>query len=143
MQEKDLVLVGTNRGLISAFTLSEAILRWQYSVNDEVRSTPSFHQGHIVLGTDGGKVYCFDTEGRMKWMQDIGGAIRSQPLIREGVIYITAYNSKLTAIELSTGNVITRYPSESRIYSSPLFHGGRFYFGTNGGYFHCVEVVSD
>ena len=139
---EDLIVIGTNKGLISAFRLSDGVLKWQYSVNDEVRSTPAAHGDNIVLGTDDGKVYCFNIEGRMKWMQDIGMAVRSKPLLMDGVVYITSYESKLTAIDLSTGNVLAEYPVESRIYSSPLYYDGKIFFGTNGGFFHSVEVVS-
>ncbi|MFO7915925.1 MAG: PQQ-binding-like beta-propeller repeat protein [Candidatus Krumholzibacteriales bacterium] len=140
--EEDLIVVGTIKGLISAFRLSDGVLKWQYAVNDEVRSTPATYGDNIVIGTDDGKVYCFNTAGRMKWMQDIGMAVRSKPLLKDGVVYITSYKSKLTAIDLSTGNVLAEYPTESRIYSSPLYYDGKIFFGTNGGFFHSVEVVS-
>jgi len=140
--EDDLILVGSSKGLVSVFTLSEGKLRWQYSVNDEVRSTPAYSGDNVVVGTDEGKLYCFSRDGRMKWMQDLGGAIRSRPLIRDRIVYITAYNRRMTAIDVSTGNIIAEYDVESQVYSSPLFFGGRIFFGTNAGFLHSVEVVS-
>ncbi len=143
VERKDLLIIGTNRNLISAVSLSEGSLLWQYSVSSEVRSVPSTDGERIIIGTDDGKVYALSLEGRMLWMQGLGQAVRSKPLVSKDRVFITGYNSKLNTIDTMSGNVVDTYQTESRIYSSPLKVGERIFFGTNGGFFHSVEISSN
>jgi len=143
VESEDLLIIGTNKNLISAVSLSEGSLLWQYSVSSQVRGVPSTDGERIIIGTDDGKVYALSLEGRMLWMQGLGQAVRSKPLIFENQILITGYNGKLNAIDKISGNIAGTYRAESRIYSSPLKVGDRIFFGTNGGFFHSVEISSD
>ncbi len=141
LEKENCVVVGTNNKLISAFSLSDGSLLWQYTVSSKVRGTPATDGKRIVIGTDDGKVYSFNMSGRILWMQVIGKAVRSKPLIYGKVIFITGYNTKLTAIDIDSGNIIDTFNVESPIYSSPLYFNDRIFFGSNDGHFHSIDIV--
>ena len=140
IEKRDFVIIGTNNKLISAFSLSDGSLLWQYTVSGMVRGTPATDGEKIIIGTDDGKIYSFSMSGRILWMQDVGNIVRSKPLIYGKVVFITGYNTKLTAIDINSGNIIDTFGVESAIYSSPLYFNGRMYFGSNDGFFHSIDI---
>ena len=140
LEKNNFVIIGTNNKLISAFSLSDGSLLWQYTVSGEVRGTPVTDGKRIIIGTDDGKIYSLSMSGRILWMQGVGNVVRSKPLIYGGLVFITGYNAKLSAIDLNSGNIIDTFGVESAIYSSPMYFNGRIFFGSNGGFFHSIDI---
>ena len=56
------------------------------------------------------------------------------------MIAVTAYNSKLIILSLSDGSVAAEYRADAPIYSSPAYHDGRVFFGSNGGFLHAPAI---
>ena len=56
------------------------------------------------------------------------------------MIAITSYNSKLSILSLSDGSIAAEYRADAPIYSSPAYHDGRIFFGSNGGFLHAPAV---
>jgi outer membrane protein assembly factor BamB len=142
IEGSDLVVLGTGDKYLIGYYLSSGMLKWRYGAGSEVRSSPSVSGGTIVAGTEEGILIALDADGQLKWKSNLGGAIRSKPLIIGDVIAVTAYNAKLSIISISDGSVATEYRADAPIYSSPAYHGGRVFFGTNGGFLHAPEITT-
>ncbi|MDZ7859976.1 MAG: PQQ-binding-like beta-propeller repeat protein [Candidatus Krumholzibacteriota bacterium] len=142
-ENDDLVIIGTNNKLISGFSFSEGSLLWQHNAIGKVRSTPATDGKRVIIGTESGMIYSLNMSGKILWMQDIGRVVRSKPVIHKEVVFITGYNTKLSAIDIKTGNIIDTYSTGSAIYSSPLFFNGKIYFGSNNGLFHSIDITEN
>jgi outer membrane protein assembly factor BamB len=140
LEKNNFVIIGTNNKLISAFSLSDGSLLWQYTVSGEVRGTPATDGKRIIIGTDDGKIYSLSMSGRILWMQGVGNIVRSKPLIYGEFVFITGYNTKLSVININSGNIIDTFGVESTIYSSPLYFNGKIFFGSNDGFFHSIDI---
>ncbi len=140
LEKEDLVVVGTGDRYLIGYSLSRGMLMWRYGAGSEVRSAPVTSGGRIVAGTEDGILIAVDNNGQLLWKKDLGGAIRSKPLILDEMIAVTAYNSKLFILALSDGSVAAEYRADAPIYSSPAYHNGRVFFGSNGGFLHAPVI---
>ncbi len=140
LEKEDLVVVGTGDRYLIGYSLSRGMLMWRYGAGSEVRSAPVTSGGRIVAGTEDGILIAMDNNGQLLWKKDLGGAIRSKPLILGEMIAVTSYSSKLSILSLSDGSVAAEYRADAPIYSSPAYHDGRVFFGSNGGFLHAPVV---
>jgi eukaryotic-like serine/threonine-protein kinase len=140
IEDDDLVIVGTGDSFLLGYSLGDGSLKWRYAAGAEIRSTPVFAEGRVFVGTESGDLIAVDLLGRELWKHNTGGAIRSRPLAVNGVVFVTTYNSRLSAFNAEDGSPVGDYRAESPLYSSPAFHDGRIYFGSNGGFLHAPGV---
>ncbi len=140
LDKEDLVVVGTGDRYLIGYSLSRGMLMWRYGAGSEVRSAPVTSDGRIFAGSEDGILIALDSNGQLLWKKDLGGAIRSKPLILGEMIAVTSYNSKLCILSLSDGSVAAEYRADAPIYSSPAYHDGRVFFGSNGGFLHAPVV---
>ncbi len=142
LEKEDLLIVGTGDRYLIGYSLSRGMLMWRYGAGSEVRSAPVASGGKIVAGTEDGILIALDMNGQLLWKKDIGGAIRSKPLIIGDLIAVTSYNSKLSILSLADGTISAEYRADGPIYSSPAYHDGRVFFGSNGGFLHAPSVTT-
>ncbi len=76
------------------------------------------------------------------WSVSVGGAIRSQPAVSDGVAYFTADDGALYAVDMETGDEVWRHDAADGMSSSPAVAGGLVLAVTNGGRVLAVDVAS-
>lgn len=140
LEDEGLVVVGTGDSYLFGYSLADGSLMWRFAAGSEIRSAPIAAGETVVAGTESGMLFAVDIRGREIWKRSIGEAIRSRPLVVNGVIFITAYDSKLSAFRVTDGSPVGDYRAESPLYSSPAYHAGRIFFGSNGGFLHAPSV---
>ena len=69
-----------------------------------------------------------------------GGSVTSEPLIIDGVVYITACDHNIYAIDLETGKERWRFSSQGPNVSGPYPGKGRIYFGSYDGNLYCLNL---
>ncbi|MDD3641920.1 MAG: PQQ-binding-like beta-propeller repeat protein [Candidatus Krumholzibacteria bacterium] len=141
LEDEDLVIVGSGDSCLFGYSLKDGTLRWRFAAGSEIRSAPASSAGRIFVGTEAGDLVAVDLLGREAWRRNTGAAIRSRPLVVQGVVFVTSYNSKLSAFAVLDGSPLGDYRADSPLYSSPAFHHGRIYFGSNGGFLHAPSVT--
>jgi outer membrane protein assembly factor BamB len=140
VESDDLVVVGTEDSYLLGYSLKDGSLKWRLAAGSKIQSAPAFSKGRIFVGTESGELIAVDTGGQQMWKRNVGGAIRSRPLVVNGVVFVTTYNSMLSAFDAENGHPAGSYRAESPLYSSPAYHDGRIYFGSNGGFLHAPNV---
>lgn len=142
IEKEDLLVIGTGDRYLIGYSLSRGMLMWRYGAGSEVRSAPVLSSGKIVAGTEDGILVAVDLNGQLLWKKDMGEAIRSRPLVIGEMIAVTSYNSKLSILSSADGSILAEYRADGPIYSSPAYHDGRVFFGSNGGFLHAPLVTT-
>ncbi|MBI3367178.1 MAG: PQQ-binding-like beta-propeller repeat protein [Burkholderiales bacterium] len=142
-------------------------VKWSFPTGDRVVSSPAWHDGALIFGSDDGHVYAVDaTSGRQRWAQRTGGPVPSSPAVADGRVYIASYDGRLYALDARNGDVLWKFATEGErrfearglhgqrpraqtfadpfdVYlSSPVVVQGTVFFGSGDGHVYAVDAVS-
>lgn len=118
-----IVIVRTLDGKLFALNGDDGKRLWIYdrtvpSLTLRGTSTPVINNGVVIAGFDGGRLAALELHtGKLMWEARIATAkgrseldrmvdIDSEPLIIEGVIYVTSFQGNMTAVQLETGRIL-------------------------------------
>lgn len=85
----------------------------------------------------------------LEWSRPLPGAQvgglfhteRASPVVHDGVLYLgAAGGNALFALELNSGGLKHEYPSESAVFSAPIFADGGLYFSDSAGYTYRFKI---
>jgi len=68
-----------------------------------------------------------------RWQLKVEGSVRSAPVLRGGLLYVTSVSGFLQAIDVVTGRLKWRFKAPASIHSTPSLSGGRVLFGCGDG----------
>ncbi|HZY44382.1 MAG TPA: serine/threonine-protein kinase, partial [Anaerolineae bacterium] len=68
--------------------------------------------------------------------------IRSTPALNNEVVYVTAYDHNLYALDAGTGKFLWKYPTDGGIAASPLLHDDRVLIGSDDRVVYCINAQS-
>ena len=142
-------------------------LKWSFPTGARVVSSPVWHQGALLFGSDDGHVYAVDAaSGVQRWKAPTGGPVSSTPAVADGRVYALSYDGHLYALAADSGEVLWKFASEgerrfearglhgqqprSQVFadpydvylSSPLVAQGNVYFGSGDGHVYAVDAAS-
>ncbi len=137
---EDLVVFGTKDKYLYGYSLSTGNLMWRYSCGGEVNAPPVRAGSSILVGSDDGNLYAVSTNGQLVWRVSLQGTILSKPFVEGDNAFVTAYSSKVFAIDIRNGEIESEFQASSPIYSSPHIEGDRIFFGSNGGIFYSLWI---
>lgn len=126
----DKVIVKTESGDVQAFDSATGKMRWAYhSTPPELMlrggSSPVVAGHRVLVGFSDGQLVALNlADGRLQWSQQVAlphgvGAverlvdIRSEPLVRDGMIYVVTYQGKLAALRLDSGSPVWQHDMSS------------------------------
>jgi outer membrane protein assembly factor BamB/tRNA A-37 threonylcarbamoyl transferase component Bud32 len=116
---------------------------WSFKCEDEIRGTPSLHQGVLYVGCYDNNLYALNAaDGKFLWKYAADGGIVSRPLVYENNLFFCSEDQRLHVITARTGKVVWTYFSNGRIYSSPRIADGHVFFGSDDHDLHAVNVTS-
>ncbi len=76
------------------------------------------------------------------WSFRVEDAVRSTPLVHNGIVYFGSYDNNLWAIDAKEGSLIWKFPTEAGIGSSPVYGGGAVYIGSSDSHLYAVDARS-
>ena len=81
-------------------------------------------------------------DGELLWRFNFPSNERmsSDPVVADGVVYITLFDNSLHAIDASTGNAVWNHHADNWITSSPVVVDGVVYAGSWGGYVYALNA---
>jgi len=139
-EDRDLIVLGAKDGGVHGLSLSSGGRAWRFPANSAVDGSPLCGPDAIYIGSENGTLYSLSYDGTLRWKRDVGGAVRSKPLIAGVAVFVTTYTAELVAVDAASGEPAGEYRAASPIYSSPGTDGKRIFFGSNSGVFHAVRL---
>ena len=142
-------------------------LKWSFPTGDRIVSSPAWHEGLVIFGSDDGNVYAVEAaSGRQRWMHRTGGPVPSSPAIAGGRVFIVSYDGRLHALDARSGELLWKFASEGErrfearglhgmlprtqtyadmfdvFLSSPVVAQGSVFFGSGDGHVYAVDAAS-
>jgi len=98
-----------------------------------------------------GYIYAYSLEpatGKLRWLNEIPGAVSSAPVIADGALYVAAEhwdeqtpkNGMILALDSSTGNLRWRYDIPGELWADPVLEGGVIYMGSIQGQMYALDA---
>ena len=79
---------------------------------------------------------------RVRWQIRTTGAVRSAPVLRAGVLYVTSMAGNLHAIDVEKGRQIWGFQASQPIHSTPSLSGNKALFGCDSGTVYAIACDS-
>lgn len=113
---------------------------WTFEAEDELRSSPNYHEGMLFIGCYDNNMYALDAaNGDFKWKYPTDGGIPSRPAIFEGNVYFGSEDKRLHVISTRSGKVVWTHYTDGPVRSSPRIAEGHVFIGSDDGYLHAVN----
>lgn len=142
-------------------------LKWSFPTGARVVSSPVWHDGAVLFGSDDGHVYAVDAaSGVQRWKARTGGPVSSTPAVSAGRAYALSYDGRLYALAADSGEVLWKFATEgerrfearglhgqqprSQVFadpydvylSSPVVAQGLVFFGSGDGHVYAIDAIS-
>lgn len=115
---------------------------WEFSCEDEVRSSPAVVGGVLFVGAYDHNLYALDARtGKFLWKYATEAGIGSSPCVHEGRVYVGSRDHSLYAIDARTGRLVWTFPTRGPIYSSPRVEFGYVFFGSDDRHLYVVNAL--
>ena len=75
----------------------------------------------------------------VRWHIRMGGSVRSAPVLRTGVLYVTSMAGNLHAIDIEKGRQKWQFQAADHIHSTPSLSGNKVLFGCDSGKVYAVD----
>lgn len=76
------------------------------------------------------------------WTFQVEDAVRSTPLIHNGVLYVGSYDNNLWALDAKSGGLRWKHATEGGIGSSPSYLGGSIFIGSTDQRLHALDAAT-
>jgi outer membrane protein assembly factor BamB/tRNA A-37 threonylcarbamoyl transferase component Bud32 len=114
---------------------------WTFKCEDEIRGTPTLHQGTLFIGCYDNNLYAINcADGQFQWKYATDGGVVSRPAVSEGYIYIGSEDERLHAISIRSGKLSWTYSAQGKIRSSPRIAEGHILIGADDYMLHAVNL---
>ncbi|MET7477360.1 PQQ-binding-like beta-propeller repeat protein [Streptomyces sp. NPDC005648] len=125
-------------GTVRALDPATGAVRWQRPTGVDGAVTPLVHDGTLYLGgRHHREVHALDAAtGEQRWSAWpylVRGGFDTTPAIHGDTLYIAGSDSRLYALNATTGKARWRVTADSSIRSAPVVADGKVYFGTRLG----------
>ena len=97
------IVLGGKDGAVHALSLSRGARLWRFPADSAVDGSPACGRDAIFIGSEKGTLYSLSFDGSLRWKRDVGGAVRSKPLIAGAAVFVTTYTAELVAIDAASG----------------------------------------
>ena len=125
-------------------------LRWKYTTNGAVSSSPSIVNGRVYVGSHDKNIYCLDARsGSFIWKFGTNARVESSPAIVDGKVYVgpddgnvyclDAYDGSLLWEQNAGGFIQGDFASPVILRSSPIVVNGRVYVGSLDTNVYCLN----
>lgn len=139
-------------GMLTKIALTKAVSRvageatkpvWEFACEDEIRGTPSFHDGIIYIGSYDNNLYALNgATGEFLWKYPTEGGIVSRPVVYENNVYFGSEDKRLHAITARFGRLNWMYYTDGPIRSSPHIAEGHVIIGSDDAHLHAINTIS-
>ena len=116
---------------------------WTFECEDEVRGTPAYYNGSILVGCYDNNLYAIDAaDGKFLWKYPTEAGIVSKPAVIDDNVYFGSEDSRLHVVSSRSGKVVWTYYTDAPIRSSPRIAEGHVFVGSDDGFLHAVNMIT-
>jgi outer membrane protein assembly factor BamB len=126
-------------------------LRWKYTTNGAVSSSPSIVDGRVYVGSQDKNIYCLDARsGSFIWNFSTNIRLESSPAVVDGKVYVgpddgnvyclDAYDGSLLWEQNAGGFIQGDFASAVILRSSPIVVNSRVYVGSLDTNVYCFDA---
>ncbi len=141
-----LIYFGATNDTLYAVDTGTGSVSWKFRATDQIQSSPTIHNGQVIVASHDGKVYSMDEiTGTLKWTFTSTDSFYSSPAVTDSFVYIGGLAGTMYELRVSDGAIRWKYPATGNIgaiRSSPTIYGGNCIFGSNDYFVYCVDTQS-
>jgi outer membrane protein assembly factor BamB len=158
---EDLIVFGSESGVLHAVDRNGRA-RWQFqTASSGIFAHPQTDGKLIFFGATNQTFYAVDFNGQLKWKYITRDRIKSDPVVVDGVVYLTSYDGRVYALAAENGRKHWQFPpdaakageakadeaSSPRVspgsfsYAQPVISEGVLYIGNLDGNLYALNVV--
>ncbi|MFC1897055.1 PQQ-binding-like beta-propeller repeat protein [Chloroflexota bacterium] len=127
----------------SGGALPQGKLKWVFSTEAQIHSSPAVVDGIVYVGSRDFKLYALDAAtGAKQWEYKTGSWVESSPVIVNGVVYFGSNDGRLYALAAHNGEKLWDFRTEYAIKSSPAVADGTVYFGSGDYHVYALDAVT-
>lgn len=115
-------------------------IKYKLSTEGEIQSSPILVNQTLIVGSNDGKLYCFNAEaGEKKWQFATGGPIVSTATVNQDTVFITSNDGHCYALNIGSGTEIWQQQAGQSISSSPCYAIDKVFFGSSDSCFYALK----
>ena len=116
-------------------------LRWKFTAEDEIRSTPLIHNGTVYVGTYDENLYALDPmSGALRWKFATEGGICSTPAALGDVVVFGSEDHNVYALDVTHHAVRWLFQTQGAVRSSPRLTDTVCYIGSDDGHLYAIDM---
>jgi len=140
MFRHDLNRLGTTD---STNVIPEGNLKWVFSADAEIHSSPAVVDGVVYVGSRDFNVYAIDAEtGEKLWSFKTGTWVESSPTVVDGIVYIGSNDGKIYAIDADNGRELWHFQTQYAVKCSPAVANGMVFCGSDDYNMYALDAVT-
>jgi outer membrane protein assembly factor BamB/serine/threonine protein kinase len=121
-------------GYVYALDADDGGLRWRFTADGVIRSSPCVSAGVVYAGSFDHKLYALDaTTGRRRWAFPTGGQVATSPVASGGTVFVGSNDHRLYALDPATGRKRWAFTADAPVNVSPAVSAGVVCTGDHGG----------
>ena len=129
--QDDVAYFGTLQGTLYAVDLSgdhsgspESRIQWRFKAGGAIAGTPHLAGSKVYFGTFGDEAFALDIQSRLQapdssvlnasteWKSDVGGWVWAEPLVNDGIVYVTNLPGQVYALNANSGQLRWQAPAQ-------------------------------
>ncbi len=120
-------------------------VRWKFKFEEEIRSTPTVHQGLLFVGSYDNNLWALNIEnGQLRWKFPTDGGVATTPAIaeEENLVIAGSNDFSIYAVDIRSGRQSWKLTTQGPIRCSPTVAHGHVFFGSDDHKFYAVRVAT-
>jgi len=129
--DDNMVIFGNSSGKVTAISLQNGELIWEYSTNAGIYTTPYVYRNSVIVTSADSNIYCLNVkDGTMKWKYSTDAPIVASPTVFKSTIFVGGSDNKLRAINIKNGKLRWEFTDiKGFIEDTPLIYKDKVIFG--------------
>lgn len=116
---------------------------WSFTCEDEIRGTPTCHNGVVYIGSYDNNLYALNANtGEFIWKYPTDGGLVGKPAIYKNDVFFGSEDHRLHVVTARYGRVNWTYYTDGAIRSSPHIAEGHVFIGSDDAHLHAVNTLS-
>lgn len=116
---------------------------WTFKCEDEIRSTPVYHDGLVLVSAYDNNVYAINAQdGQFAWKYATSDGLGASPCVYNDAVFIGSTDGHLYSIQLRYGRLNWQFQAGGPIYSSPKADFDHVFFGADDGFLYALSIAT-